>query len=404
MFNFNYHTAQTVSKPIKIKLLFFSILFLLAFNGATQEIGNEKGEKLSSDVNESAGKDYISVYQKYISGIRGNDCPMFPSCSNYAISEIGRKGFIKGTISGIDRLLRCSHEINYYPRVLTQQGSKILDSGISHVDDSLQFTKELSFYPFQVNYQDTTLALISILTLKGLHNEALTEVYKLKIKGIKSLELSAYELLLNNALKRYNEVLFLFEYTLSEDEKLYPNIYKQYLTAQYKQGNFRNIIALTANVQNSTDTSLKNYFNLLAINAYLKTRDIDGLTQYESKYLKVSNYTQQLLETKRQISGIPKKSPFIAGFSSALVPGSGYIYSGHTMTGISSLLFNSLFAFATFSSFRANNPGMGILTGLFGMAFYVANIQGSVKSAKRFNVKNYENLIKKFEINSIIYH
>ena len=145
------------------------------------------------------------------------------------------------------------------------------------------------------------------MTLKGLHNEALTEVYKLKIKGIKSLELSAYELLLNNALKRYNEVLFLFEYTLSEDEKLYPNIYKQYLTAQYKQGNFRNIIALTANVQNSTDTSLKNYFNLLAINAYLKTRDIDGLTQYESKYLKVSNYTQQLLETKRQISGLPKK-------------------------------------------------------------------------------------------------
>lgn len=74
------------------------------------------------------------------------------------------------------------------------------------------------------------------------------------------------------------------------------------------------------------------------------------------------------------------------------------------MTGISSLLFNSLFAFATYSSFRVNNSGMGILTGLFGMAFYVANIQGSVKSAKRFNVKNYENIINKFENNSIIYH
>lgn len=399
-----HYKIQIILKTIILKYLVFSVLMLFPFEGSPQEIGNEKGQKLSRNVSESAGKDFISVYQKYLSGIRGNDCPMFPSCSNYAILEIGSKGFIRGTISGMDRLLRCSHEVKYYPKTLTQQGNKILDTGNSDLDDSLQIKKELSFYPFQVIYEDSSLALIALLTLKGLHSEALTEVYKLKIKGEKSLELTAYELLLNNSLKKYNEVIFLFEYALSEYEKSHPNILRQYLTAQYKHGNFQNVIDFKGNVHNSTDTSIKNYFNLLAVNSFLKNKDLEGLNKYQSSYLRESKLTQQLSEVKNQISTLPKKSPFVAGFSSAILPGAGYIYSGHTMTGISSLLFNSLFAFATYSSFRVNNPGMGILTGLFGMAFYVANIQGSVKSAKRFNVKNYENIINKFENNSIIYH
>jgi TM2 domain-containing membrane protein YozV len=101
---------------------------------------------------------------------------------------------------------------------------------------------------------------------------------------------------------------------------------------------------------------------------------------------------------------LKKKSTIIAGISSLLIPGSGYIYSGHTKTGISSLLFNSLFAFATYSNFRTGNAGMGILTGLFGLAFYISNIQGSVKSVERYNSMNYENIINRFEEQTIIYH
>jgi hypothetical protein len=34
---------------------------------------------------ESSVNDYINFYQKYISNIRGHECPMYPSCSNFGI-------------------------------------------------------------------------------------------------------------------------------------------------------------------------------------------------------------------------------------------------------------------------------------------------------------------------------
>ncbi|MFN8844231.1 MAG: hypothetical protein ACK5WV_11580, partial [Chryseotalea sp.] len=35
----------------------------------------------SIKIKQSAVNEYIGFYQKYISGIRGQECPMYPSCS-----------------------------------------------------------------------------------------------------------------------------------------------------------------------------------------------------------------------------------------------------------------------------------------------------------------------------------
>ncbi|MEN9884883.1 MAG: hypothetical protein RLZZ420_2100, partial [Bacteroidota bacterium] len=105
---------------------------------------NTEVDSESLDIKNSitAGKDYISVYQKYISGIRGNHCPMYPSCSEYAVSEINKKGMLQGTISGMDRLLRCSHEQSYYAKIYTSNGFKILDTGDKVLDKKLTYKSD----------------------------------------------------------------------------------------------------------------------------------------------------------------------------------------------------------------------------------------------------------------------
>lgn len=52
----------------------------------------------------------IKKYQKYISPYLSQfgKCPYTPSCSNYTIEAIEKKGVIKGLLYGIWRILRCN--------------------------------------------------------------------------------------------------------------------------------------------------------------------------------------------------------------------------------------------------------------------------------------------------------
>ncbi|MBF0120871.1 MAG: membrane protein insertion efficiency factor YidD [Desulfobacterales bacterium] len=60
----------------------------------------------------------IKFYQKFISKIDGNRCPMYPSCSQYAKEAINKNGFFIGWIIACDRLLRCGRdEVNLSPSI-----------------------------------------------------------------------------------------------------------------------------------------------------------------------------------------------------------------------------------------------------------------------------------------------
>jgi len=93
------------------------------------------------------------------------------------------------------------------------------------------------------------------------------------------------------------------------------------------------------------------------------------------------------------------KSPFIAAGLSAVVPGSGKFYTKNWTDGLISLMFVATNAWQAYRGFNADgiNSAYGwIFTGL-SSSFYIGNIFGSVKAAKRYN-KN-----KKNEIDSQIY-
>lgn len=348
--------------------------------------------------------DYIGVYQNYLSDLRGVDCPMEPSCSNYAMESISKYGFIKGVVNGMDRLVRCGHEHQFYNTTFTKRGIKLIDFNYDSLNLSLAYKREVKFYPPYSHSTDPQFDLIIKLINQRLYHEALLEVNRLKQTHENNIALVGYELLCNNALGFYDQTIWTYETKLSQVQKKEPELLRQYFTAYYKMGNYRKVISAMEDLGlNRTDSNL-GYIHILAFNALLKEKELTKANNYLSEnnsYFMNNGKYKLVLEDLGQLK---KKSTIIAGISSVIIPGSGYIYSGHTKTGISSLLFNSLFAFATYSNFRTGNAGMGILTGLFGLAFYISNIQGSVKSVERYNSMNYENIINRFEAQTIIYH
>lgn len=84
---------------------------------------------------------------------------------------------------------------------------------------------------------------------------------------------------------------------------------------------------------------------------------------------------------------LPTRSPFLAGFFSAIVPGAGRIYTGRVGDALNSLLTVGLTGWQAYDGFRRDGLssvkgwGFGTLSGIF----YVGNIYGSVISARVYN-------------------
>ena len=59
----------------------------------------------------------IRGYQKALSPLLGASCRFYPSCSNYAIDAIEKKGVCRGGMLSLKRLLRCHpfHSGGYDP-------------------------------------------------------------------------------------------------------------------------------------------------------------------------------------------------------------------------------------------------------------------------------------------------
>lgn len=60
---------------------------------------------------------FITLYQLTLSGLIGNQCRFYPSCSQYTREAISRHGALKGSAMGVRRICRCHpwHEGGYDP-------------------------------------------------------------------------------------------------------------------------------------------------------------------------------------------------------------------------------------------------------------------------------------------------
>ncbi|MFC1704672.1 membrane protein insertion efficiency factor YidD [Candidatus Omnitrophota bacterium] len=50
----------------------------------------------------------ITLYQRYVRPLLPRSCRYHPSCSTYFLTALEKKGLVRGTWSGLGRILRCN--------------------------------------------------------------------------------------------------------------------------------------------------------------------------------------------------------------------------------------------------------------------------------------------------------
>ncbi len=119
-----------------------------------------------------------------------------------------------------------------------------------------------------------------------------------------------------------------------------------------------------------------------------KTNAIPPKLNLKPSFSRELQHLEDLKNAKRKMK---KKSPWIAGILSAIVPGLGKVYAGSNTQGLSSFIRVAIFGGLSYENYVRhgfNNPQFWLFSGLFSV-YYVGGIYGSVYVPKL----NYEEKI-----------
>jgi len=110
-------------------------------------------------------------------------------------------------------------------------------------------------------------------------------------------------------------------------------------------------------------------------------------SEIEKDLMNVRDISRQLFLAQHiaKMRLIEKKDPVTAGILSAIIPGSGKIYTEKYSDGIVSFLLTGIFGFLAYDNFSAGHKFRGWLFSGIGSFLYAGNIYGSIMSAKIFN-------------------
>jgi putative component of membrane protein insertase Oxa1/YidC/SpoIIIJ protein YidD len=349
-------------------------------------------------------KDMFSFYQEFISDTRSGECPMYPSCSNYSMQAFSQYGAAKGFLLTTDRLSRCGHEHKLYD-INWEKGSAKLEDFPSWNKTlpvlpkrySVKYSRNLEFYQ-QLN--DTTFFL-SLINRK-FYQEAILEYHRFAYfnpEARKSLILESNYLVALIGIGEYEKVIYHFENYLQPEHQDRPEILLEVSDAWFRLGNFESSLSVLEQINGSgSHADFKHLFsgiNYTYLNRYNDARESFMKTSPDFIYKDFADYNAGIVD---QLMSQKRKSPLLGGLL-GIFPGGGYLYAGHNTTGITSLILTSLLGYATYTSFKTENYGVGILSGFFAFSFYTGSIAGGAKAAKRFNSQKEQSLKNKLKLN-----
>ncbi len=346
---------------------------------------------------------YFNFYKEIVSPVKSSvsHCQFEPSCSGFAKESIKEYGFPVGILLTADRLIRCSGgtaDKNHYP----YKNRKFIDyaqmnfifgkggmhnASFSYIPENKQIYIDSTFlFPFSLykkqKYSLSSLEIERILFLSDNDSNIITK---------SNLLLSLNEFLNSHNINSLN---YLENIEQIEDIDLKRKYFHlKYLILDYHNLNTYNI--------NICDT-FSVYFDkeeLAKLKIYSCYRNQEDVNYIDSIITKENFDSKEEIRTFI-LNTINKKvkSPFVAGMLSAIIPGTGYFYTGQYKEGISAFLINSLLGIGIYSLFTNDNTGSGILTSLVAFPFYLGNIVGAANSAEVENellLKNNTLLLRK---------
>lgn len=346
-------------------------------------------------IQSNAVHDYIGLYQKYVSGLKSGRCAMYPSCSNYGLQVFGEYPFFTAMAMTSDRLIRCSHDQHLYDKTYAYG----LRSCVDNPDFVTTPPSSVGrLYTDTKRWPDAALQFVDYLINEGDYNSALLEIRRIEfMDNVFIPHLYAKKLLCMRALGMHEEGIFEFETLEDNAAKTNSRICLQASLAYYETGNYEETINKLNMLDAAGDsTAYYNQYILQGI-AYSHLGEYDkAMNSFgQAARYNVGTYDRNI-DFLNQLSAQKRKSPIVAKCLS-IIPGLGYLYSGHKGSALTSLLVNGALGYATYTSVKSQNYGVAALCGLFTISFYIGNINGAGRSATRYNESMRRNIITQLE-------
>jgi tetratricopeptide (TPR) repeat protein len=159
-----------------------------------------------------------------------------------------------------------------------------------------------------------------------------------------------------------------------------------YAETAYERGNFglardryRALAKLQTDVETLNYTNFRIGWTFLEQDSPSKAKDHFSLMPEQQKDL--------LLRDLNAYQELPQKSPFLAGALSAVLPGSGQLYTGRLRQAALSFLLNGAFILGAIEAFHNENYAVGSIFLFFEIGWYGGNIYNAVNNAHKFNVR-----------------
>ena len=398
-----------------LKILLFHGLIVNICFAQNEDFLDQKKEKNNSHLDFFGSKHEYSIgysirnYQTHLSSARFSSCPMFPSCSNFGLQAFEQYSFFKASVLTSDRLLRCGYDNKFYSVTDYSSNQKLADFPIeTSKNNYFLYSNLINTRSFSIDSGETNFdnRHVQLLISQRNFKEALTYIYQIEFskKNI-GLELFLNKLICLRGLNRLEDVIFEYEVRCSSYLKNQPFVKLEVALTHFYLNNHEKASSLLAEV------IFENH-NIQNSNFVQKALALKALLYFDQHLFRESRKIYSDLEKNSYFSSSPllpstifvelgtfrPKNQNLATFFS-IIPGLGYAYSSHYQTALQSFLINSLLFYGTYSNFKAKNYGMGILTGLVNLSFYMGNFKGSRLSAKRFNDSFYNH--KKQQLISI---
>lgn len=354
----------------------------------------------------TATNDYIRFYQKFLSSQKNSRCAMYPSCSRYASMVFNKYPFGKAMYLTCDRLIRCSHDIQYYDITYLYGYRSIIDYPSEKSPTSIIYRRYQSPHTdilIEKEGQDRNLLFINKLINKEEYNLALLEIERQLFQKRSQTILYKQKLLCYRGLKEYEKGIFEYETEIPSSIKSDAEVQMQAALLYYCTENYHEVNKII-----KEDTLLLSTYSIDD-----KRYALLGITAVqEEQYTKATKLFKSIKNNQPKQSNIDivtilmkqKKKKVALAKALSILPGMGYLYTNHKGSAITAFIINSLLGYATYTSIKSKNYGMAGICGFLSLSFYIGNINGAGRSAQRYNQKRKNEQIRKLEtINNIFY-
>lgn len=327
--------------------------------------------------------------------MKNTRCSMYPSCSNYAKMVFDDYSFPKAMILTADRLTRCSHDLNMYqttfrcgfPSAVDFPDTRVVPEGVI-VDYSRPpvFVGNTCYNVAHPRFGRFIAFLINQKNYQG----ALNEIDKVLFKGSlrNASDIYAYKLKCFEGLNRYQDGILAFEQSfpdsIKKDYQVIVNV------AHLYELNNNNVASLkyyekAASLYKSDRDKVHPFSELGKIYAKRGQYE-DARSAFQNKYYVDKNYdayqsSLRVIDDMELFKGKSKKMAMVM----SVIPGAGYVYTKQPKNALTALILNGVLGYASYTSFKSKNYGVGFIMSMLTLSFYIGNIVGSGTSAERYN-------------------